>query len=57
MDLPEGWEMTRFERDVLRMTAAVIGAASLVGAAIGWVGHQLFEHLHHEGISDHQRPR
>ena len=55
----DGWgEMTRFERDVFRLTACVIGAASLVGAAIGWVGHQLFEHLHTEGRSDYpKRPR
>lgn len=53
----DGWgQMTRFERDVVRMTALVVGAASLVGAALGWVGHQLVEHLHHEGRSDHFRP-
>ena len=55
MDLPEGWEMTQFEKEVVRLTAVVIGAASLVGAAIGWVGHQLFQHLHTEGRSDHFR--
>ena len=50
------WErMSMFERDVVRLTVCVLTAASLVGAAIGWVGHQLFEHLHHEGISDHTR--
>lgn len=50
------WEaMSTFEKDVVRLTFAVVTAASLVGAAIGWVGHQLFEHLHHEGLSDHAR--
>lgn len=53
----DGWELNAFERDVVRLTAFVIGTASLIGAAVGWVGHQLFEHLHHEGISDHARPR
>lgn len=53
---PGGWgEMTRFERDVVRLTVAVLSVASLVGAAIGWVGHQVFVHLHHEGRSDHRR--
>lgn len=49
------WELTQFERDVVRLTALVVGAASVVGAAIGWVGHQLFEHLHDPGRSDHFR--
>ena len=54
MDKP--WpEMSMLERDIVRMTFAVLTAASLVGAAIGWVGHQLFQHLHHEGLSDHGR--
>jgi hypothetical protein len=51
----DGWETTRFERDVVRLTACVIGAASIVGAALGWVGHQVFTHLHHESRSDHFR--
>ena len=46
-------DMTMFERDVVRLTVCVLSVAALVGAAIGWVGHQLFEHLHHEGLSDH----
>jgi hypothetical protein len=51
-----GWpRMSRIERDITIITAAVIGAASLLGAAVGWVGHQLFHHLHHEGRSDHRR--
>lgn len=47
--------MSRLERDLTLIGAAVIGVASLIGGAIGWVGHQLFEHLHHEGRSDHRR--
>lgn len=46
--------MSRLERDLTIITGTVIAAASLIGAAIGWVGHQLFQHLHHEGRSDHR---
>ena len=51
----EGWEMTRFERDVVRLTAAMVGVVATVGALVGWVGHQVFVHLHHETPSDHFR--
>lgn len=51
--MDEGWDMTRFEKDVVRLTAVVVGVASIVGAAIGWLGHQLLEHLHDEGRSEH----
>lgn len=52
------WEdMTRFERDVVRLTVGVLGVASLIGAAVGWVGHQLLVHLHDQGSSDHFRSR
>ena len=46
-------DMHGLKRDLTIVAAAVIGVAGLVGAAIGWVGHQLLEHLHHEGRSDH----
>lgn len=48
-----GWEVPGLKRDLAIIAAVVIGTATLIGAAIGWVGHQLFEHLHHEGLSDH----
>lgn len=47
--------MTRLERDIVLTAAAVVGIASVIGGAIGWVGHQLFQHLHHETPSDHFR--
>lgn len=47
--------MTRLERDLTFIGAAVVGVASLIGGLIGWAGHQLFVHLHHEGRSDHRR--
>ena len=47
--------MTRLERDIARAGIVVVGIASLVGAALGWVGHQLVTHLHDPGISDHFR--
>jgi hypothetical protein len=52
----DGWpQMNRLKRDLTFIGGAVIGAATLLGAAVGWVGYQLFEHLHHEGRSDHFR--
>jgi hypothetical protein len=45
--------MSRLERDLTRIAAAIVGAATLAGATVGWVGHQLFEHLHNPGRSDH----
>lgn len=48
-------EMSRLKRDLTLIGAAVIGTASILGAAVGWVGHQLLVHLHHEGRSDHRR--
>lgn len=47
--------MHRLERDLTLVAAAVVGTASLIGAAVGWVGHQLLVHLHHESPSDHFR--
>ena len=50
----ESWgEMSRFERDVVRLTIGVLTVASALGAIVGWVGHQVLVHLHHEGRSDH----
>jgi hypothetical protein len=52
----DGWgDMTRLERDLTRIGIAVVTVASLIGAAVGWAGHQLFTHLHHETPSDHFR--
>lgn len=52
----DGWARhSRFERDLTLIAAAVIGTASLIGGALGWVGHQLFAHLHHASSSDHFR--
>ena len=52
----DAWpHMTRLERDIVLTFATVVGVASLIGGAIGWVGHQLFTHLHHESPSDHFR--
>lgn len=52
----DGWARHgRLERDLTLIAAGVIAVASTIGAAIGWLGHQLFEHLHHESPSDHFR--
>ena len=54
----DGWDdFSEFDKAVYRLTAAVVGVSALVGAAIGWVGHQLFEHLHTESRSDHFQGR
>jgi hypothetical protein len=53
----DGWDMPDLHRDLTRIAAVFLGAATLIGATIGWVGHQLFEHLHDEGRSDHFRSR
>lgn len=45
--------MTRLERDIVLIVAGVVTASSAVGAALGWLGHQVFQHLHHEGRSEH----
>ena len=55
MDPIEPWPTSRLERDIARAGIVVFTVASLVGAAIGWVGRQLLEHLHDPGRSDHFR--
>lgn len=47
--------MNRLERDIARAGIVVVSVASLVGAALGWVAHQLLEHLHDEGRSDYPK--
>lgn len=50
----DGWgSFSRLERDIARAGIIVVTIASLIGAAIGWLGHQLLEHLHDEGRSEH----
>lgn len=49
------WNMNRLERDLARLGALIVGGIAAVGATFGWVAHQLFHHLHHEGRSDHRR--
>lgn len=52
----DGWDdFGQVERAVVVATAVVIGAASLVGGAIGWIIGQLTHHLLHEDRSDHRR--
>ena len=51
----DGWTVNRLERDLTRIGITVLSVAVAVGAAVGWVGHQLFAHLHHESSSDHFR--
>ena len=52
----DGWgDMTRLERDLTRIAIGVVAVASLLGAAVGWVAHQLVEHLHDEGLSDYPK--
>lgn len=52
----DGWQqMNRLERDIARIGIAVVATASLIGAALGWVAHQLVEHLHDPTPSDHFR--
>lgn len=45
--------MNRLNRDLAVIAAGVIAVATGIGAVVGWVGHQLFRHLHHESLSDH----
>jgi hypothetical protein len=45
--------MSRLERDITLVGAAVVSVAGLIGGLIGWVAHQLLVHLHHEGRSEH----
>lgn len=48
--------MNHLERAIVRAVLMLIAVpAALVGAAFGWVGHQLFQHLHTESRSDHFR--
>lgn len=52
----DGWpHMNRLERDLTLIGGVVLGVASMIGAVVGWVGYQLFEHLHHETPSEHFR--
>ena len=52
----DAWpRMSRLERDLTVIGATAVAVASFVGGLIGWAGHQLFVHLHHEGRSDHRR--
>lgn len=52
----DGWgSMSRLERDIARIGIGVVAVASLIGAALGWVAHQLVEHLHDPTPSEHFR--
>lgn len=48
-------KMNRLERDLTVIAAGAVTVATAIGAAVGWVAHQLFEHLHTESRSDHRR--
>jgi nitrate/TMAO reductase-like tetraheme cytochrome c subunit len=52
----DGWnDMSRLERDITRIAIGVVTVAGIVGGVLGWVAHQLVEHLHDPTPSDHFR--
>lgn len=42
-------------RELRRVILAVVGAAGMIGAAVGWLVSRLVTHLLHEGRSSHRR--
>lgn len=53
---PPGWEaaVNALERDLARVGALLIAAATVIGGAVTWVGLQLVERYHTKRpLSDH----